>query len=212
MAGVAARRAAVLLIGFETFAVFRARARTPEVMEQVRARPLRLGNIPLARIVMLLRVEDPGFFQHRGIDFSTPGAGMTTITQALVKRFYFDGFEPGFAKLEQSLIARFVLDSAMGKAEQLEVFVNHASFGRADGRAIIGFAAAAEHYYRRPFGALSDREFLGLVAMLMAPNALDPVRHPAENAERVRRIEALLAGRCAPRGLRDVSYEDCAGR
>jgi len=202
----------IMLVCFETWAVFRAHAHTAAVLEAVRERPLRLESIPLRRVVMLLRVEDPGFFAHRGVDFSTPGAGMTTITQALVKRFYFDGFRPGFAKLEQSLIARFALDPAMSKRDQLEVFINYASFGTARGRDIIGFAAAAEHYYRRPFAALTDREYLSLVAMLMAPNALDPIRHPQENAERVRRIEALLADRCVPRGLRDVSYEDCAGR
>jgi membrane peptidoglycan carboxypeptidase len=197
---------------FETFAVFRARARTAEVLEQVRNRPLRLEQIPLRWVVALLRVDDPGFFHHRGVDFSTPGAGMTTITQALVKRLFFDNFEPGFAKIEQSLIARFVLDPAMSKRDQLEVYFNYAYFGSDRGRDILGFAAAAEHYYHKPFAALSDREFLSLVAMGMAPRNLDPVRHPAENAERVRRIEAMLAGRCVPSGLRDVSYEDCAGR
>jgi hypothetical protein len=35
--------------------------------------------------------------------------------------------------------------------------------------------------------------------MLIGPNALDPVRHPAENAECVRRIVALLTGHCRPR-------------
>ena len=201
----------LILVSYETYAVWRARAHTPEVLAAVRERPLRLETIPLHRVVMLLRVEDPGFFAHRGIDFSTPGAGMTTITQALVKRFYFNRFQPGFAKLEQSLIARFVLDPAMSKREQLEVYFNYASFGRFGGREIIGFAAAARTFYRRPLAALTDREFLSLVAMLMAPNALDPIRHPAENTERVRRIEAMLAGRCAANGLRDVTYENCAG-
>ena len=202
----------VLLICFESYAVYRAHRRTAEVIERVRDRPIRLQDVPLHRLVWLLRVDDPGFFHHRGVDFSTPGAGMTTITQALVKRFYFDGFRPGFAKLEQSLIARFVLDPAMSKREQLEVHINYAYFGSARGREILGFAAAAQHYYGRPFAALSDREYLSLVAMLIAPRDLDPIRHPRENAERVRRIEALLAGRCVPRGLRDVSYQDCAGR
>jgi membrane carboxypeptidase/penicillin-binding protein PbpC len=33
----------------------------------------------------LLKVEDPNFHQHNGVDLHTPGAGWTTITQALVK-------------------------------------------------------------------------------------------------------------------------------
>jgi len=46
--------------------------------------------------------------------------------------------------------------------------------------------------------------------MLAAPSALDPVRHAAANGRRSRRIAALLAGRCRPRGRRDVDCEDCA--
>jgi len=39
-------------------------------------------------------VEDPHSFEHGGVDFSTPGAGITTITQGLVKHLYFDQFKP----------------------------------------------------------------------------------------------------------------------
>jgi membrane carboxypeptidase/penicillin-binding protein len=201
----------ILLIAWESFTVLRARLRTPEALAAMRQGPLRLQDLPPHRIEMLLKVEDPGFFSHHGVDFSTPGAGMTSIPQALVKVFYFDDFEPGFAKLEQSLIARFVLDPALSKGEQLEAFLNHARLGTLEGRTVSGFADAATAYYGRPLDRLNDHEFLSLVAMLMAPNALDPRRHPAANAERVRRIEAMLAGRCAPQGLRDNSYPACAG-
>lgn len=44
----------------------------------------------------------------------------------------------------------------------------------------------------------------------MAPRDYDPIRRPAANAERVRQIEAMLAGKCAPQGLRDVTYRACA--
>jgi len=135
---------------------------------------------------------------------------MTSITQSLVKRFYFDDFEPGFAKLEQSLIARFVLDPAMPKPAQLKAYLNHSHFGAVDGRRIVGFADASRGFYGRELAELSDRQFLSLVAMMMAPKTYDPVRQPRANAERVRRIEAMLAGRCAPQGLRDVALKACA--
>jgi membrane carboxypeptidase/penicillin-binding protein len=202
--------ALLLFVGFEWFAVARARARTPSIIAETAHRELRLGDVGGRRLRMLLRVEDPGFFTHHGVDWSTPGQGMTTLTQGLVKRLYFDGgFKPGFAKIEQSLIARFVFDPAVSKRDQLEISLNWASFGNFHGRPVIGFDAAARTYYGVPFAGLNDRQFVGLVAMLMAPNALDPVRHPRENAERVARIEMLLAGKCVPRGLRDVSYRDC---
>jgi membrane peptidoglycan carboxypeptidase len=200
---------AAALLFYEGLALYRARQRTPDVIATAARGELTLADLSERRRAMLLRVEDPAFYTHRGLDFSTPGQGMTNLTQSLVKIFYFDSFEPGFAKIEQSLIARFVLDPAMSKDAQLAAFLNHASFGHIRGRPVTGFADAARTYPGRSFADLDDRQFLSLVAMLMAPNALDPVRHKDANAERVRRIEALLAGRCRPVGLRDVTYEAC---
>jgi len=199
-----------MLTAYEGYAVYRAKQRTPAVLAAAAQGELSYRDLPERRREMLLRIEDPGFLQHRGVDFSSPGQGTTTITQSLVKRFYFEDFQPGFAKLEQSLIARFVLDPAMPKAAQLTAFLNHTPFGGVRGRRVKGFADAARTFYGRELAALSDREFLSLVAMLMAPARLDPLRHAAANAERVRRIERLLAGQCAPQGLRDVEYEGCA--
>lgn len=158
---------------------------------------------------MLLAVEDPGFWRHGGVDYETPGQGRTTLTQGLVKFLYFDRFRPGFAKIEQSLIAWAVLDRAMNKRDQLSLYVNHAYLGNDRGRPVRGFEDAARTWIGKPYAALNDREFLSLVAMPIGPNRLDPIRHPQANAARVRRIEAMLAGRCRPAGLADVTYEEC---
>ena len=198
-----------ILIAYESFALWRAKQRTPQVLAEAAKGELDLEDLPPRRIAMLIKIEDPGFYGHRGVDFSTPGAGMTSITQSLVKRFYFDNFQPGFAKLEQSLIARFVLDPAMSKRAQLEAYLNFSHFGWRSGRPVLGLSAAARTYYGREAASLSDRQFLSLVAMLMAPKEYDPVRRPKANAERVRRIEAMLAGKCKPEGLRDVAYKTC---
>lgn len=171
---------------------------------------LHLSDLGPKRRSMLLAVEDPGFFRHRGFDMSTPGQGRTNLTQSLVKIFYFDRFRPGFAKIEQSLIARFVLDPAMSKEAQLRAYLNHARFGQVEGRPVTGFAQAARAFYGREFRELTDREFLSLVAMQIAPRELDPLRQPKANAERVRRIERLLAGQCRPASVDDVRYPACA--
>lgn len=197
-------------IGYEAFAVARAHAHTPAVFASYADRPLSLDVFGERRIAMLLAVEDPGFWTHNGVDYVTPGQGRTTMTQGLVKFLYFDDFRPGFAKIEQSLIAWAVLDRAMTKRDQLSLYVNHAYFGGDRGRPVRGFEAAARTWLGKPYAALTDREFLVLVAMPMSPNTLDPVRNPQANAERVRRIEALLAGRCRPANLTDVDYESCA--
>lgn len=203
--------ALLLFVAWEALALIRAKARTPAILA-ANAHPVTtVDQIGAKRVAMLLKVEDPGFFHHHGVDFSTPGQGVTTLTQGLVKRLYFPGgFHPGFAKIEQSLIARFVLDPATSKRQQLDMALSLASFGTQQGREVIGFADAARTFYGKDLTALNDRQFLSLVAMLMAPNALDPVRHAGDNDERVRRIVALLAGRCRPRGVTDVRYPDCA--
>lgn len=200
----------VAFVAYEAYAVARARAKTPEVLAL--PRPLKLDQVSLDRQAALLTVDDPNFYGHNGLDFSTPGQGNTNLTQALVKRFYFKRFRPGFLKIEQMLIARYVMTPAVSKRDQLELFYNYTYLGRKDGRDVIGFPAAARAWFGRDFAALDEKQYLALVAMLIAPDRLDPVRYPKENAERVRRIEALLAARCRPLDRSDLWYESCAGR
>lgn len=200
----------VLLLAFvayEGFAIARARAKTPEVLAL--SRPLKLDQVSLDRQAALLTVEDPNFYGHNGLDFGTPGQGNTNLTQALVKRLYFERFRPGFLKIEQVLIARFVLSPAASKRDQLELFYNYAYLGRKDGRDVIGFPAAARAWFKRDYAVLDEDQYLALVAMLIAPDRLDPIRHPGENAERVRRIKALLAARCRPLDKDDLWYRSC---
>ncbi len=196
-------------IGLVTARVLDAQGRTPEILARVAERPLALDSVPRQRIDMLLAVEDPRFYAHAGVDAASPGQGMTSLTQALVKRLYFENFQPGLAKIEQSLIARFVLTPAMSKDDQIEVFLNYASFGGHRGRPVTGFADAARTFYGREFADLTEDQYLSLIAMLLGPRAYHVLREPEANAERVRRIRRMLAGECAPQDLRDVDYEAC---
>ena len=103
-----------LLCLYEASAVITAQNKTPEVRSQYLGKEtldVTLQNVPSNRVEMMLKIQDPNFYIHKGIDFSTPGAGLTTLTQALAKFLYFENFKPGFLKIEQTLIARFVIDS-----------------------------------------------------------------------------------------------------
>ena len=176
----------------------------------VPAAGLTLTDLSDWQIEALLRVEDPGFRDHSGIDLTSPGGGITTITQALVKRTFMHPFRPGpWNKLEQSAIARFAIDPLVTKDQQLETFLNIAYFGEAEGNAVLGFPEAARTYFGMPVADLDRRQYLALVAMLIAPNALLPGRHDTRLNARVDRIEVLLAGDCEPEGLRDVWLEAC---
>ena len=162
------------------------------------------------RTVILLRVEDVTFLTNKGIDFSTTGAGMTTVSQSLGKRIFFEKFSPGFPKGELIVLTRFALYPKVDKRRTLKAFLATAYYGHRDDRAVIGIGPAARAWFGKPLAQLSDREYLSLIAMGPAPRLLDPERHAAATAERVGRIVRLLAGRCAPTGLRDVKLDGCA--
>lgn len=162
------------------------------------------------RTAILLRVEDPTFWTNNGIDFSSPGAGMTTLSQSLGKRIFFERFRPGFPKGELIVLTRFALYPKVDKQRTLKAFLATAYYGHRDGRALIGTGPAARAWFGKSLAALSDREYLSLIAMGPSPKTLDPLRHSAANAERVARIERLLARQCKPDGLRDVMLKGCA--
>lgn len=185
------------------------RARTV-VRRQVASTPLvlRPESLTHEQTRILLRVEDPTFFSHHGVDLHTPGAGMTTLTQGLVKFLYFQSFRPGVAKVRQSLLA-IGFDARIEKQMQLALFLNASYLGTHQGRVIRGFEDGARTFFGRPFAELTRDQYLALVAMCVAPDALNVVTHPARNAARVDGIERLLANQCSPSGWLDVYYEAC---
>ncbi|MFP3943673.1 MAG: transglycosylase domain-containing protein [Alphaproteobacteria bacterium] len=197
-------------LAWAVITVMAARQQTPELVrtaQQAASMKLTLDDLTPNQLRTLLKVQDPTFFEHNGIAF---GDGtMTTITQSLVKQLYFHDFEPGFARIRQTLIARFALDPLVDKDTQLELFLNTTYLGSVEGRDIRGFAGAAQAYFAKFFSELSDEEFLALAAMLPAPNRFHPVRNGNLHARQMDRIRNLVAGRCEKQGLRDAYFAAC---
>lgn len=174
--------------------------------------PLDPAQFGKARLQWLLTVDDPTFYRHDGVDSRTPGAGYTTITQAIVKFMFFEHFRPGllrWRKIKQTIIA-LAFNARVSKEEQLRIFVNDVYLGSQDGHAVRGLSEAAEAYFGKPFARLNDEEYLGLVAMIVAPTKYSLTTHPDQNHERVQRIKRLLAGKCRPTSVEDVEYSSCA--
>jgi membrane peptidoglycan carboxypeptidase len=155
---------------------------------------------------ILIKVQDPGFYDHNGIDLLTPGAGLTTITQAIVKKLYFNSFKPGIAKIKQSLIARFVVNELIPKDDQLTLFINTMYFGNVDGKPVVGLESAANEYYHKPVKKLTEDQYISLIAMLVMPKTFHIIEHPDWNRSRTNRIKALIAGEYKPKGLMDQFY------
>jgi membrane carboxypeptidase/penicillin-binding protein len=185
-----------------------ARAETITLVKQAFdkfGRRVALRDVPTARIDLLLKIEDPKFRIHRGVDLATPGAGMTTITQGLAKLLYFPGgFQQGIAKVRQTLVAEYALDDLVSKDEQLELYLNATYFGSVDGRPIHGLAAAADAYFGKSDRDLTDDEFIALIGMTISPETLKP--GTANSATRVARIKRYLAGERVPASVLDFEY------
>lgn len=197
------------LFAYETVVVFKAKSITKELFVsklKPELNPIQLDDISPKRLQMFLKVQDPDFYNHNGVDFKTPGAGLTTITQAIVKFLYFDNFRSGFMKIEQSLIAWLAVNPMISKNDQLTVFINNAYLGTLDNKPVRGFEMAAKRYFGKTFTQLSDEEYLSLVAMLIAPDGYSIKNHPEKNRIRVERIKRLLSGEYKPYGLQDLYY------
>lgn len=197
------------------------------VMRASTPRLLDLHSLPAGTVDILLRVEDPSFRKHHGIDPFAKGQGSVTLTRALVHGVYLNRADlSGVAGALQGMyrfvdrvagpvdlgpdVMALVVDPRLGKTRQLQLFLQHVYMGRQGNRQVYGFPDAARAYFGKDPRQLSRREVVTLVAMMIGPNQFHPVRRPDALAERVRRIERLLRGACQPRGVRDVYYPNCA--
>jgi hypothetical protein len=161
------------------------------------------------RIEQLLMVEDPAFEGHSGVDFSSEGAGLTTLSQSVAKRAGFDRFKPGFMKIR--LIGYAIgLEHSLTKAQIIALWLDWVGMGRGPDGWMIGFYTASERIYGKPPSELTDREFFSLVAVPIAPRKFNLQRRNQALAERTVRIERLVQGRCRPTGLNDVWLAGCA--
>ena len=193
----------IALFGFEGYCVLRAARTVDTRMAQLSAPKASLSSWQLDAIV---KVQDPSFRTHRGIEWPSP-LTTTTITQSLVKKIFFEDFRPGFQKLEQTLIATFVVDPKVSKDLQLHAFTQTAYFGRKNGRSVIGFEDAASTWFGSSLQGLTRDQFLSLLAMLPSPNTLTP--RSAQGLVRVERIKRLLASQCVHTRIAEIELEQC---
>lgn len=160
------------------------------------------------RSVWLLSVEDPGFLSHQGVDFTTPGAGLTTLTQSLAKRLAFDSFEPGLAKIRQTGYA-LGLEQKLTKNQIFALFLQTVEMGRGPEGWMTGFFSASEKVYGKPVKFLNDRDFLSLVAVMIAPGKYRLLETDPALDDRVRRIQRLVSKACVPDSYGDVWLNGC---
>ncbi len=173
------------------------------------ARGMGPSDLGAERLRQLLLVQDPGYFRHDGIDLSTDGAGLTTLTQSVAKRLGFAEFRPGLGKLRQTGFA-LGLERRLTKAQILALFLETVEMGQGPDGWMTGFFHASERVYGRPPAALSDRDYFRLLAVMIAPGRFRLLGEDAALDVRQDRIGRLVSGRCRPSGHGDVWLEGCA--
>lgn len=176
---------------------------------------------------MLLKIEDPTFYSHIGVDVST-GQGLTTITSSLARNIFLSGenlhgVKGSFQSFYRSVfecckkvdlgrdMMALILNRNLSKNQQLQLFVSTIYMGGHKGQQLKGFPGAATSYFNKPLSELSDDEFISLVARLKAPNYFHPTRGPNHLEDRVSKIKKILSGKCKPGGWFDTKYAHCAG-
>jgi len=166
------------------------------------------ASLGAEHLTILLKVEDPNFASHAGVDFSTAGAGATTITQSASKRLAFKKFHPGIGKIRQTGYA-MGLERRLSKEQILALWLDTLEMGEGPEGWMTGFHKASSAIYGRPPAELNNTEFIRLAAVLIAPGSYKLRENDNALNERVSRIERLVAGSCAPEGLSDVWLEGC---
>ena len=150
------------------------------------AKPVSLDEVPPHLVRAMLAAEDKRFFEHHGVDWlaSVRAAwdfvrhrrivsGASTITQQLVKVAH-----PRPRTMPTKIIEAVTalrLEQLWDKDRILEEYFNRVDFGHLN----IGIAAAADYYFRKPLGDLSDAEAAFLAGLPKNPTRLNPHHAPA---------------------------------
>lgn len=169
-----------------------------------------LGGASLGeeRYHQLLAVQDPTFEQHSGVDMTTPGAGITTVTQSLAKRVGFENFTPGIGKIRQTGYA-LGLERRLSKEQIMALWLDTLEMGRGPDGWVTGFHRMSEAAYGAAPDTITDDQYLSLLAVLISPGRYNLGIEDQALQERTDRIRRLVSGDCAPNDNSDVWLEGC---
>lgn len=140
--------------------------------------------------------EDGDFYQHDGVDLvgilravvvnlrdQRFSQGASTITQQLARSFYLTAAKTLERKLREVFLAR-KLEKHLDKDEILTLYLNQIYFGH--GR--WGIAEAARYYLSKSVADLTVPDAALLMALVPAPERLNPFNAPEESLRRRNRI------------------------
>lgn len=136
-----------------------------------------LAEVPPLFVRALLLGEDAAFYAHHGVDLAelpvalatdfargSYARGGSTIPQQLAKNLFLSREKSLGRKLQEASLA-LLLDATLGKARQLEIYLNVIEWGPG----IYGLRKAARHYFGREPRELTPKQMAFLVSLIPAP-------------------------------------------
>lgn len=155
-----------------------------------------LSEMPVSMRMAAIAIEDVRFLEHHGVSLrSTLRAlfkdlwarkfveGGSTITQQLMKNLFFSNEKAVSRKLKEALFA-LITEARHSKEAILEAYLNEVYMGQWGPHEIHGISEGAQYYFNRPVSRLSLAQSAMLAAIVQAPNAHDPRRHPEKSLNR----------------------------
>lgn len=161
--------------------------------EKEKTKPITYQNLPPHLIYALYAKEDERFKEHSGVDLQSVAravvyggsrGGGSTITQQLAKLLFTGGasqnkIQRAFQKLKEWVVA-VSLEKRYTKEEIITLYFNKFTFGNN----ASGIEMASKIYFNKSTAELTLPESAMFVAMLEAPTANNPLRHPERAKER----------------------------
>jgi penicillin-binding protein 1B len=155
-----------------------------------------LSEMPVSVRMAAIAIEDVRFLEHHGVSLrSTFRAlfkdliarkfveGGSTITQQLMKNLFFSNEKAVSRKIKEALFA-LITEARHSKEAILEAYLNEVYMGQWGPHEIHGISEGAQYYFNRPVTRLSLAQSAMLAAIVQAPNAHDPRRHPEKALNR----------------------------
>lgn len=174
----------------------------PELLAQYRGQdPILLsftplGEIPTACLNAVLSIEDSRYLSHAGISWAGIARaifanlaggrfaqGGSTITQQMVKNYFLTPEKTLRRKIKEFGMA-ILLEGLISKDQILETYLNIIYLGQRGPFQVLGFPAAAQHYFAKPVQELEIGECALLAAVLNNPGMYNPSRQPKRAMDR----------------------------
>ena len=166
--------------------------------------PVALGAVPKTLTDAIIAVEDKNFYSHKGLSITgIAGAlrtdvknrsithGGSTLTQQLIKNFYFNPERTWRRKGIEALYA-LLLEARYSKNEILEVYLNEIYLGQNGAVQILGVEQASQVYFGKHVTYLTLPEAATIAGMIHSPNVGNPLKYPERAKPRRDLVLALM--------------------